>query len=105
MVPSPPAAPSLVANQAYISRMDDPNANRGVRARTVAFFRYWMYRAVHLGREPWDWLAAETERHREIGTTTRCLVCGLSIRGPLGTVNRAFWGITPLSKHPDLCNV
>ena len=33
------------------------------------------------------------------------MVCGLSIRGPLGWLNRSFWGIAPLSKHPDLCNV
>ena len=43
--------------------------------------------------------------YAEVGSATRCKVCGLSIRGPLGFLNRAFWGVTPLSKHPDLCNV
>ncbi len=38
-----------------------------------------------------------------MGTASRCKVCGLSIRGPLGFVNRAIWGVAPLSKHPDLC--
>jgi adenylate cyclase len=33
------------------------------------------------------------------------MVCGLFIRGSRGWLNRAIWGIAPLSKHPDLCNV
>jgi len=46
-----------------------------------------------------------SQSYAKVGTATRCKVCGLSIRGPLGFVNRAVWGITPLAKHPDLCNV
>ena len=85
--------------------MEDPNANRGPRARALAGIRYWAYRITHFGREPWVWLASETVRHGEVGTETRCLVCGLSIRGPLGFINRAIFGVVPLTKHPDLCNV
>ena len=80
-------------------------SERGVRVNVLTKIRYSLYRATHLGREPWGWMRAKTERFAEVGTATRCKVCGLSIRGPLGLVNRAFWGVTPLSKHPDLCNV
>jgi class 3 adenylate cyclase len=50
-------------------------------------------------------LSRQTAHYANIGTETRCKVCGLSIRGPLGWLNRSIWGIAPLSKHPDLCNV
>lgn len=80
-------------------------ADEGVRPRLLARLRYNLYKATHGGREPWDRLRAQIERLGRIGTARRCKVCGLSIRGPLGFVNRAVWGVTPLSKHPDLCNV
>jgi hypothetical protein len=80
-------------------------SERGVRVNALTRIRRYLYKATHLGREPWDWLAAKTEQYASVGTATRCKVCGLSIRGPLGFVNRAVWGVTPLSKHPDLCNV
>jgi hypothetical protein len=79
-------------------------SERGVRPRLLAGIRRILYKAIRR-REPWDWLAAKTEQYASVGTATRCKVCGLSIRGPLGFVNRAVWGVTPLSKHPDLCNV
>ena len=44
------------------------------------------------------------ERLRKVGAATRCMACGLSIRGLLGWTNRAVWGIAPNPKHPDLCN-
>ena len=80
-------------------------SERGARVNALTKIRYNLYKAIHLGREPWDWLAAKTEHYAKVGTATRCKVCGLSIRGPLGFINRAIWGVTPLSKHPDLCNV
>ena len=78
---------------------------RGPRVNLLTAIRNRLYKATHGGREPWDWLRAHTEHYARVGTATRCKVCGLSIRGPLGLINRAFWGVTPLSKHPDLCNV
>jgi len=78
---------------------------RGPRVNLLTTVRYRLYKAGHAGREPWDWLRAKTEHYARVGTATRCKVCGLSIRGPLGFVNRALWGVAPLSKHPDLCNV
>jgi len=77
----------------------------GSRVRFLQGIRYRLYKRIHGGREPWDKLQAQTERYAQVGTATRCKVCGLSIRGPLGWINRAAWGITPLAKHPDLCNV
>ncbi len=79
-------------------------SERGLRPRLLARIRHNLYKAIRR-REPWDRLRAQTERYAEVGTATRCKVCGLSIRGPLGFVNRSLWGVTPLSKHPDLCNV
>ena len=78
---------------------------RGQRVNLLTNIRYRLYKAGHAGDEPWDWLRAKTEHYARVGTATRCKVCGLSIRGPLGFVNRALWGVAPLSKHPDLCNV
>ena len=83
----------------------DEGQERGVRANLLTMIRYLGYRARHGGKEPWDSLKQRTEHYAQVGTATRCKVCGLSIRGPLGFVNRAFWGVTPLHKHPDLCNV
>ncbi len=80
-------------------------AARGPRVKLLTNIRYNLYKATHLGREPWDRLRARTEHYAKVGTASRCKVCGLSIRGPLGFLNRALWGVTPLSKHPDLCNV
>jgi hypothetical protein len=80
-------------------------SERGARVNALQKIRYRLYKATHLGREPWDRLRAKTEHYAKVGTATRCKVCGLSIRGPLGFLNRSFWGVTPLSKHPDLCNV
>ncbi|MEE8346857.1 MAG: hypothetical protein V3S20_05875 [Dehalococcoidia bacterium] len=78
---------------------------RDFRVNFLTKLRYILYRATHRGREPWDWLSKQTEHYAKVGTATRCKVCGLSIRGPLGFLNRSIWGVTPLSKHPDLCNV
>ena len=78
---------------------------RGLRVNVLAAIRYFTYRATHLGREPWGRLQQTTEYYSQVGTATRCKVCGLSIRGPLGFINRAMWGVAPLPKHPDLCNV
>ncbi|MDO8617037.1 MAG: hypothetical protein Q7T33_15110 [Dehalococcoidia bacterium] len=78
---------------------------RGPRVNALTAIRYYAYKATHFGREPWDWMKGLTQRYAQVGTATRCKVCGLSIRGPLGWLNRAFWGVVPLSKHPDLCNV
>ena len=80
-------------------------SERGLRVNLLTGIRYYLYKATHAGREPWGWLHAQTEHYARVGTATRCKVCGLSIRGPLGFVNRALWGVVPLSKHPDLCNV
>ncbi len=80
-------------------------SERGLRVNVLTRLRYNLYKATHRGREPWDRLRASTERYARVGSATRCKVCGLSIRGPLGFLNRAFWGVAPLSKHPDLCNV
>jgi hypothetical protein len=80
-------------------------SERGARVNLLTNIRYQLYRATHWGREPWGWLRDKTEHYTKVGTATRCKVCGLSIRGPLGFVNRAIWGVAPLSKHPDLCNV
>jgi len=80
-------------------------SERGLRVNLLTGIRYYLYKATHAGREPWDRLQKQTALYARLGTATRCKVCGLSIRGPLGLVNRAFWGVTPLSKHPDLCNV
>ena len=80
-------------------------AEQGVRAALLSRIRYRLYKAIHLGREPWDRVRAEIEHQSLVGTAYRCKVCGLSIRGPLGFVNRAIWGVVPMSKHPDLCNV
>ncbi|MDZ4278941.1 MAG: adenylate/guanylate cyclase domain-containing protein [Dehalococcoidia bacterium] len=77
----------------------------GLRTRFLRALRYRAYRATHRGHEPWDHLGELTAHYSHVGTATRCKVCGLSIRGPLGWLNRSFWGIAPLSKHPDLCNV
>ncbi len=82
-----------------------PPDEAGLRTRLLRPIRYTLYKATHRGREPWPWLAEMTEHYTRVGSATRCKVCGLSIRGPLGWVNRAIWGITPLSKHPDLCSV
>ncbi|MDP2673413.1 MAG: hypothetical protein Q8Q00_00695 [Dehalococcoidia bacterium] len=80
-------------------------SERGLRVNLLTGIRYYLYKATHAGREPWGWLQGQTAFYARLGTATRCKVCGLSIRGPLGFVNRALWGVTPLSKHPDLCNV
>jgi adenylate cyclase len=85
--------------------MNAPPDEAGTRTRFLRGLRGWLYRATHGGREPWARLAGMTDRYARFGTATRCKVCGLSIRGPLGWVNRSFWGVAPLSKHPDLCNV
>jgi len=77
----------------------------GARTRALRVIRYVAYKAMHRGREPWDWLTGMTEHYTRVGTATRCKVCGVSIRGPLGWINRAVWGVVPLSKHPDLCSV
>jgi adenylate cyclase len=89
-------------------RAGDGNAmNDGEPARVQVLrgIRQGLYRLAHGGREPWDELSEMTARYARVGTATRCKVCGLSIRGPLGWVNRSIWGIGPLPKHPDLCNV
>ena len=78
---------------------------RGTRVTLLTSIRYFGYKALHRGGEPWDDLRRKTERYATVGLATRCKVCGLSIRGPLGWVNRAAWGVAPLPKHPDLCNV
>ena len=78
---------------------------RGLRVNLLTNIRYNLYKATHAGREPWGWMQEQTALYARLGTATRCKVCGLSIRGPLGFVNRSLWGVTPLSKHPDLCNV
>ncbi len=78
---------------------------RGPRVEVLTGIRYYLYRTMHLGQEPWGWLQGKTEHYAKVGTATRCKVCGLSIRGPLGWLNRAAWGVAPLPKHPDLCNV
>jgi len=85
----------------------EPQTERvgGLRVEILTLIRYVFYRATHFGREPWGWLRGKTEHYAAVGTATRCKVCGLSIRGPLGWVNRALWGVATLSKHPDLCNV
>lgn len=77
----------------------------GGRTRVLRVIRYLTYRATHGGNEPWGRLTEKTQRYARVGTATRCKVCGVSIRGPLGWVNRAVWGVVPLSKHPDLCSV
>src|SRR3990170_1023970 len=77
----------------------------GARTRVLRGIRHAAYKATHLGREPWPKLSDMTEHYARVGTATRNKVCGLSIRGPLGWINRAVWGIVPLSKHPDLCSV
>ena len=77
----------------------------GLRVGILRRVRYNLYKATHAGREPWDRLQEQTALYARLGTATRCKVCGLSIRGPLGLLNRAIWGVVPLSKHPDLCNV
>ena len=82
-----------------------PPDEAGARTRALRQLRYGLYKATHPGREPWPRLASLTDRYARVGTATRCKVCGLSIRGPLGWLNRSFWGVAPLSKHPDLCNV
>ena len=82
-----------------------PPDEAGPRTRALRGLRYGLYKATHPGREPWPRLAGLTERYARVGTATRCKVCGLSIRGPLGWLNRSFWGVAPLAKHPDLCNV
>jgi len=82
-----------------------PPDEAGLRVRLLRPVRYVLFRATHRGREPWPRLSEKTAHYARLGTATRCKVCGLSIRGPLGWVNRAVWGITPLSKHPDLCSV
>ncbi len=82
-----------------------PLDEAGLRTRLLRATRYGLYKATHGGREPWPGLSEMTEHYARVGTATRCKVCGLSIRGPLGWLNRAIWGITPLSKHPDLCSV
>lgn len=84
---------------------DNSRPERGPRVHALTAIRFNLYRATHLGTQPWDWLQRKTHHYAEVGTATRCKVCGLSIRGPLGLVNRAVWGVTPLAKHPDLCNV
>ncbi len=84
---------------------DAEKPERGPRVNALTAIRYYTYKATHFGREPWGRMQGMTERYTRIGTATRCKVCGLSIRGPLGLLNRAIWGVTPLSKHPDLCNV
>ncbi len=78
---------------------------RGPRVNVLTMMRYLYFKASHGWREPWGDLARRTEHYAEVGSATRCRVCGLSIRGPLGFVNRAVWGVAPLPKHPDLCNV
>ena len=86
--------------------MGEPSGQKfGLCVNTLQRIRYVLYTATHFGREPWDWLRDKTEHYAEVGTATRCKVCGVSIRGPLGWVNRALWGVTILGKHPDLCNV
>lgn len=82
-----------------------PPDEAGLRVRLLRPIRYTLYKATHGGREPWPWLTEMTDHYARVGTATRCKVCGLSIRGPLGWLNRSLWGITPLSKHPDLCSV
>ena len=77
----------------------------GLRVGILRRIRYNLYKASHGGREPWDRLQEQTALYARLGAATRCKVCGLSIRGPLGLLNRAIWGVVPLSKHPDLCNV
>ncbi len=73
--------------------------------RLLRRIRYFRYKATHGGRDPWSSLSQKAAHYAGVGTATRCKVCGLSIRGPLGWMNRALWGVAPLSKHPDLCNV
>lgn len=84
---------------------EDTGPERGFRVNLWTAIRYLYFKATHGWREPWDDLARRTVHYARVGTATRCKVCGLSIRGPLGFVNRAVWGVTPLGKHPDLCNV
>ncbi len=82
--------------------MDEPEPRR---VRLFRGIRQGLYRRTHGGSDPWDELSRMTAHYAEVGTATRCKVCGLSIRGPLGFVNRAFWGVAPMHKHPDLCNL
>jgi len=84
---------------------DSVDPGDALRVGVLRKVRYNLYRTTHGGREPWNALARSAAHYAKVGTATRCKVCGLSIRGPLGFVNRAVWGITPLAKHPDLCNV
>ena len=85
---------------------DIPPDEAGLRTRLVRAFRTGVvlptYKATHRGHDP---RSDMTERFARVGTATRCKVCGLSIRGPLGWVNRSLWGVMPLSKHPDLFNI
>ena len=83
----------------------EPPDEAGTRTRLLREARYFLYRRLHGGREPWPELSDMTGHYARVGTATRCKVCGLSIRGPLGWINRSIWGIVPLSKHPDLCSV
>lgn len=79
----------------------------GRRVRIFRGLRRLTYGLAYkgLGRNPVEAMGRTTAHYAEVGSATRCMVCGLSIRGPLGWLNRSFWGIAPLSKHPDLCNV
>jgi class 3 adenylate cyclase len=85
--------------------MESSGSERGARVNFLTNARYNLYKHTHGGKEPWDRMKEKAEHYARVGTATRCKVCGLSIRGPLGWVNRAFWGVQPLAKHPDLCNV
>ncbi len=77
----------------------------GAGVRLLRGIRQSLWRATHGGQEPWGELSRMTAHYAEVGTATRCKVCGLSIRGPLGWLNRSIWGVLPMSKHPDLCNL
>src|SRR3989304_898772 len=79
--------------------------DEGLRVGILRRIRYNLYKASHGSRPPWDRLQEQTALYARLGSARRCKVCGLSIRGPLGLLNRAIWGVVPLSKHPDLCSV
>lgn len=82
-----------------------PDDKEDRRLGLLRSIRQGLYRRTHGGQDPWEALSRMTRRYAQVGSATRCKVCGLSIRGPLGWLNRSLWGVMPLSKHPDLCNV
>ena len=76
-----------------------------MRLKLLVLIRHFLFKLRYgLRSEHGEHIREQIKHFREVGTATRCKVCGLSIRGPLGWTNRAIWGVAPNLKHPDLCS-